>query len=182
MDAEALERLLDLLEHRRHGVARKLRQLADVVALVAVLGRLLPAPDRLDRLAELVHLRARVVVVVLALDLVAAELEEAGERVADRAVPRRGDDDRPGRVRRDHLDLHPLAPLGEAAAERPARATSASAFENHESARKRLTKPGPATSARSTSGSSAAAAASSSPSSRGERFWTGASRSATFVA
>ena len=117
MDPEALERCLDPLEHLRHRVALLGRELGDVVALVAVLRRLLPAPDRLDRLAELRHLRARVVVVVLALDVVAGELEQARDRVADRAVARRGDRDRAGRVRGDHLDLHLLGPLRRAAAE-----------------------------------------------------------------
>ncbi len=49
-------------------------------------------------------------------------------------------------------------------------------------ASQRLTKPGPATSARSTSSSPAACSASSSASSRGWRFFSGASRRATFVA
>ena len=91
-------------------------ELGDVLAPVAVLGRLLPAPDRLDRGAEALHLRAGVVVVVLARDLVARELELARDRVADRAVARRGDRDRPGRVGRDHLDLDLLRRLGRAAA------------------------------------------------------------------
>ena len=49
MDPEALERGLDPLEHLRHRVAILSRELGDVIAAVAVLGRLLPAPDRLDR-------------------------------------------------------------------------------------------------------------------------------------
>ena len=59
------------------GSSGQLRQLGDVVAVVAVLGRLLPAPARLDRGAEAVHLRAGVVVVVLALDVVAGEARAA---------------------------------------------------------------------------------------------------------
>ena len=57
------------------------------VAVIAVLRRLLPAPHRLDRRAESLHLRAGVVVVVLALDLVAGELEQPRDGVAVRPVP-----------------------------------------------------------------------------------------------
>ena len=68
VDPEPLERRLDLLEHPRHRVALHLRELRDVGALVAALRRRRTAPRRLDRRAEEVHLRAGVVVVVLALD------------------------------------------------------------------------------------------------------------------
>ncbi len=108
MDAKALERGLDLLPHARHGVAVVLGQLGDVVPEVAALRRLLAAATRLDGLAELVHLGAGVVVVVLARHVVPRVLEEPRHRIAVRPVPCRGDRDRPGRVRRDHLDLHPL--------------------------------------------------------------------------
>ena len=60
------------------------RELGDVLAAVAVLGRLLPAPRSPRPTRGTVHLRARVVVVVLALDLVARELEQPRDRVADR--------------------------------------------------------------------------------------------------
>ena len=46
----------------------------------------------------------------------AAELEQARDAVAVGAVARGRDDDRAGRVRRDHLDLHALGLLGPAAA------------------------------------------------------------------
>ena len=116
MDAEPLERRLDPRQHRRDRVALEGGELADVVALVAVLRRLLPAPHRLHRSAEELHLRAGVVVVVLALDLVPAQLEQARDRVADPAVPRRGDGERAGRVGGDHLDLDALLRRGEAGA------------------------------------------------------------------
>ena len=90
-------------------VAVRRCELVGVAAPVAVLRRLLATANRLDRLAEAVHLRARVVVVVLALDVVAGERKEPRDRVAVRAVPRRRDGDRPGRVRRDGLDLEALA-------------------------------------------------------------------------
>ena len=54
--------------------------------MIAVLGRLLAAPARLDRRTEAVHLGAGVVVVVLALDVVTGELEQARDRVAVGAV------------------------------------------------------------------------------------------------
>ena len=56
------------------------RQLGDVRALVPVLGRLLPTPDGLDGGSELLHLRAGVVVVVLALDRVPGVREDAARR------------------------------------------------------------------------------------------------------
>ncbi len=74
MDPEALERLLDLLEHLRHGIAFERGQVGDVRAVVSVLGRLLAPPNRLDRGPEALHLGASVVVVVLALDRVAGVL------------------------------------------------------------------------------------------------------------
>src|SRR5207248_215618 len=76
VDAKAVERSLDLLEHARDGILVTRGQLLHVRAVVAVLGRLLSAAPRLDRGAELLHLRAGVVVVVLALDLVAGELQQ----------------------------------------------------------------------------------------------------------
>ena len=69
VDAEPLERRLDLPEHPRDGVALLAGELGDVLAPVAVLRRLLAAPDGVDGGAEEVHLRAGVVVVVLALDV-----------------------------------------------------------------------------------------------------------------
>ena len=99
---------LDAFEHRRHGIAACLGQLSDVVPEVATLRRLLTAAPRLDGLAELVHLGARVVVVVLARHVVPRVLEEPGHRIAVRPVACRGNRDRSRRVRRDHLDLHPL--------------------------------------------------------------------------
>ena len=80
VDAEALERRLDPLEHRRHRIAGKRRELRDVLAVVAVLGRLLAAPHRLDRRVEALHLRAGVVVVVLALDVVTGERQKPRDR------------------------------------------------------------------------------------------------------
>src|SRR5215213_8119037 len=111
VESKALERALHLREHRRNWIAFASRELVDVRAVVAVLGRLLPAPARLDGSPEAVYLSARVVVVVLALDGVAGKVQQPRDGVAVGAVPRGGDGDRAGRVRRDHLDLHPLAAL-----------------------------------------------------------------------
>ena len=184
VDPEALERRLDpVAASAGTGSSGSCRQLGDVVALVAVLGRLLPAPPRLDGGAELLHLGAGVVVVVLALDVVPGELEQPRDRVAVGAVPRGGDDDRARRVRRDHLDLHPL--LGRAEPPpyaSPAARISASASPYQAGVSQRLTKPGPAISARSTSGSAAACSTSSSAIARGGCLRVPASRSAAFVA
>ena len=96
---------------------------------------------------------AGVVVVVLALDVVAGELEQPRDGVAVRAVPCRRDGDRPGRIGRDQLDLDALARRRRAGAVvAPAASISASASRYHSRASQRLTKPGPATSARSTCG------------------------------
>ena len=92
-----------------NGIAGERRELRKVVAVIAVLGRLFSAPHCVHGSVETLHLHARVVVVVLALDLVPRELEETCNRVAVRTVSRTGDGDRPGRVRRDHLDLDALA-------------------------------------------------------------------------
>ena len=75
VDPEPLEARLDALEHARHRIAGRLREPGDVLPVVAVLGRLLAAAYGVDRLAELLHLAAGVVVVVLALDRVAGERE-----------------------------------------------------------------------------------------------------------
>ena len=108
LDAEALEGSLHRGEHPGNGVARIRSELVHVLAVISVLGRLFASPQRLDRRVEALHLRARVVVVVLALDLVPCECEQASDRVAVRAVARMRDRDRPGRVGRDHLDLDAL--------------------------------------------------------------------------
>ena len=55
--------------------------------MVAVLGRRLTAADGGDGRPEPVHLAAGVVPVVLALDLVPGELEQARDRVAVGGVP-----------------------------------------------------------------------------------------------
>ena len=184
VDAEPLERRLDLLQHQRHRIALQGGEVVDVRTPIAVLRWLLAAPHRLDRRPEPLHLRARVVVVVLALDLVPGEREQAGERVAVGAVASRRDRNRAGRVRGDHLDLDTLTFARRAPAPyaSPSSRISASADENHSSRRKRLTKPGPATSARSTTSRPAAACAISAAISRGGRRRVPASCSATFVA
>ena len=138
-------------EHLGDGVAGKRRQLRDVVAAVPVLGRLLAATHRLDRRVEPLHLRAGVVVVVLALHLVSREGEEPRDGVAVRPVSRVRDRDRPRRVRRHHLDLDVLALLQQSPLRTPGppRRSPARPAASHASGSQRLTKPGPAASARS---------------------------------
>ena len=125
-------------------------QLGDVVALVAVLGRLLAARAGEDRLAEPLDLAAAVVEVVLALDRVAVRAR--GSARARRRTPRGGRTrpsagrsgwprrTRPGRARRARR-----APNAS-----PAASTSSTAARYQASVRNRLRKPGPATSTRST--------------------------------
>ena len=126
-DPEALERGPDVLDHQldaalgqlrrvRVGGARQAcREVDHVLAAVAVLGRLLAPGARGDRLAELQDLRALVVHVELALDVVARGLEDPAERVAPRRVPPRGDRYRAGRVGAHELDQVPSARRGSAA-------------------------------------------------------------------
>ena len=118
---EALERLADVGEHLGDAALRELVEvhvprlgdllceLGDVRAAVAVLGDLLAARPRPDGLGELAHLRAVVVGVELARDLVALKGEQPRERVAVRRVARVADVHGPGRVRGDELDIDALA-------------------------------------------------------------------------
>src|SRR5207237_326953 len=96
-------------------------ELGDVRPLIALLGRLFAPPPRRDRLAEEVDLAPDVVEIVLALDVVPREPEEARDGVSVRGVPSRPDRQRPGRVRGHELHLDPLAPFRAAAAVRLAR-------------------------------------------------------------
>ena len=114
MDPEALERGFDLLEHGSDRVGVELRELPHVVAVVSVHGRIFSPPDRIDRGPKAVHLRAGVVVVVLALNRVTRECEHSRERVPVGRVSCVRDVDRTGRVRRDHLDLEALPRCGPA--------------------------------------------------------------------
>ena len=85
------------------------RPLADVLALVAVLGELLPAFRADQRAAEDAHLHAAVVQVVLPVDDVAGALEDAGQRVAVGGPPPAAGVERTGRVGGDELDVDPPA-------------------------------------------------------------------------
>ncbi len=102
------ERLLDSLHHRGRRIFGERRELAEIVAVVPVLRRLLTPTHGVDGRAEALHLHPCVVVVVLARNLVPGERQEARYRVAVRTVPRAGDGDRSRRVRGHHLDLDPL--------------------------------------------------------------------------
>src|SRR5271156_6386906 len=102
MDAEPLERGFDPLEHAWQRIAVLVGKIGDVAAVVAVLGNLPPFTPRLDGGPEPVDLGARVVVVILALDAVARELEQAGDAVAERTVSPGGDGDRARRIRGHH--------------------------------------------------------------------------------
>ena len=87
------------------------RELLHVGAVVSVVGHLGVAPHelqepRLDRRAEPIHLPARVVEVVLALDGPSGRVEQARERVADRRVASVPERQRPRRVGAHELDLH----------------------------------------------------------------------------
>ena len=91
--------------------ASSLGQLDDVIAGVAVLGRLLTrASARRSSAANSSHLGAGVVEVVLALDRVPAVLEHPRERVAVGGAAAAGGGHRPGRVGAHELDQDPLAP------------------------------------------------------------------------
>ena len=127
VDAVGVQRRADALHDQRRRLAAELlrarlggvrdagRELGDVVALIAVLGQRFIARAGAHGGAELRDLRAGVVEVVLAHDLVAGQFEQPRQRVAVGrvAAARRGQ--RAGRVGRDELDVDPLALLGRAA-------------------------------------------------------------------
>ena len=89
-------------------VADEVDQLQQIGAVVAVLGNRLSHRDGAQRLAELAHLRACVVYVELALDLVPTERQHAGQRIAVRRVAGVPDVHRAGGVGRDELDQDEL--------------------------------------------------------------------------
>ena len=113
----------------------------------SLLGQGLAPPDRDDRGAEVPHLGPEVVEVVLARDLVAGRLEHAAEEVADERAAGVADVERPGGVGRDELHVDPPR-VG--AGTRPQAAgcarTVATRSSSAPSARRRLRKPGGATS------------------------------------
>jgi hypothetical protein len=80
-------------------------QRLDVVAVIAVVGNWLAAPDRGDRRAQIRDLAADIVEVILARHTLAASLEHAAEQVADERPARVPDRERPGRVGRHELDV-----------------------------------------------------------------------------
>ena len=144
------------LEHRGYRIARELGQLTHVLAPVAVLRRLLPAPHRLDRRPEEFHLRAGVVVVVLPLDVVpgevnsrASESPNAPFRAAETTIGPVGLAETISTWTRSRRSAEP-APKPE-----PASRISAERLSEPARQQERLRKPGPATSARSTTGRAA---------------------------
>ena len=93
----------------RQVVLRHRRELDDVLAVVSALRRLFAVQPRVHRRAELPRLRVVRVDVVLALDLVAGELEHAADGVPERDAAAVADVQRPGGVHAAELDLQPLA-------------------------------------------------------------------------
>ena len=126
--------------------------LDEVLALVAVLGRLAAVVAREERRAEQVELVAGVVQVVLAVHVGALRGEQVRDRVADGDPAAAARVQRTGRVGRDELEVDPRA--GEIASpwpyRCPAATTARSTSCSHVGARKKLRKPGPAISIAST--------------------------------
>ena len=137
-DAEALEGRPHLLEHQLDPAPAErlavggvdalgrdpLGQLGDVLARVAVLGRLGAGHPGGDRVGEALDLAAGVVDVVLALDLVADRLQQPHQRVAVGGVAAAADVQRPGRVGGDELDQDPLRASRSAPGPRPSPAAT----------------------------------------------------------
>ena len=134
------------------GAGDPLGELGHVVALVAVLRHRLVARAGAHRRAEPLDLRAGVVEVVLADDLVAGQREQPGERVAVGGVAGAGRGQRAGRVGGDVLDVDLLRALRDGRAPVLARRSDLARprATYQASDRKTLRKPGPATSTRST--------------------------------
>ncbi len=88
-----------------HVVGHRRRQLVDVVAVVAIVGHGVATPEGRHRRAEVPDLRARIVEVVLAGDLLTTGLEDAAEHVADECPARVPDVQRSGRVGRHEFDV-----------------------------------------------------------------------------
>ncbi len=121
--AEGLERRPLLGDHQRDALGGDLvdraggrvgdlrRDLGDVVALVAVLRWLLAARAGLQRRAEQLDLVAEVVDVVLAVDPVAVEGQQVGQRRPERRPAGPADVDRAGRVVGDELQVDRLGGL-----------------------------------------------------------------------
>ena len=122
--AHALEDELDGAHADRLGVGGVdplggdlLGQVGDVLAAVAVLGRLPAGHPGRDREREALDLAAGVVDVVLAPDLVADRLEQPHQGVAVGGVAAAADVQRAGRVGGDELDQDPLGRGGRRRAE-----------------------------------------------------------------
>ena len=112
-DREMADRL-DVAEVVADLVEIALRQLADVFAAVALLGKRAVLAEQLlragaHRYREILDLLAGVVVVELARDLRSLPLEQPRERVAKRGLASVPDMQRAGRIGRDELDHHALA-------------------------------------------------------------------------
>ena len=184
VDAEPLERRLDRLQHQRHRVALQGGEIADVrrpdsrpraAARPAARPRPTPGTGRSARPSRCSSTRARP-------RGPRARTDGRGSRRRRRCEPRRPGSapsgwrrpsrSAPARAARGHRCRRPLRP----------RASRRAPTTNHSSFKKMLTKPGPATSARSTAASRAAASAISAAISRGGRRRAPASCSATFVA
>ena len=124
-DRELADRL-DVAEIVADLVEIALRELADVLAVIAVLGkRRVLAQDllraRAHRHREILDLLAGVVVVELARDRAPCHSSSVRDRVAERRLPAVADVQRAGRIRGDELDHHALAATRVAAAEALAR-------------------------------------------------------------
>ena len=137
-----LERVGRLRQHLRGDVV-------DVAARVAVLGGGLAFGRGDQRAGEAVDLGAVVVEVVLAHHVGALRGQQPAQRVADGGPAGAADVDRPGRVGRDELEVDLLAGQLRRSGRSPwpASMTLLTITPWAEASRRRLTKPGPATSA-----------------------------------
>jgi hypothetical protein len=90
----------EILQVRGRGAGDRelIGELGDVLAGIAVIGRLAALHPRGDRLREEAHLAADVVQQVLPLDVAAGELQTARQRVPVRGPPPAGDGEWAGRV------------------------------------------------------------------------------------
>ncbi|MDQ1137481.1 hypothetical protein QE410_002280 [Microbacterium sp. SORGH_AS 1204] len=141
VDAELVQRLLDLAEHEGHaelaeglllgirlegvdvsvvGLGHALRDVVDICTAITVFGRRVTLVSGDEAAGEAIDLGAVVVEVILAGDLGALRRQDAREGIAEGGPAGAAEVDRTGRVRADEFEVDNLVGAGVVGAERAA--------------------------------------------------------------